>query len=670
MLTPISYLFSDKTGTLTDNMMEFRKLSIAGVAWLHDLDIKRAGMNGDRPLLKNKRRKKKGRAEEKARKKEKDYYKPRKSYGDIASATKEKSKNKQFLEHRLSMHLGYSDPKKQGFQSSIPQPELTTIDLIQYLKDHPHTFFSRKARFMILSLALCNTCLPEEKNGEVCYQAASPDELALVTAARDLGYMVVDRQIDTVTVKTHPNGDDADPVFEHYTVLDVIEFTSARKRMSIIIRLPNGKICIFSKGADSIMMELLKLKDLAKQKSLEVERRIDKRKSMEVQEVIRRNSMHRQSFGKSPRTSLNISRVLPDRDELDLWLRDKDREGDSSSIDTESIYSRPSMSIQAARHSLAFGEPKTPLERDKTDQFVDESVALDDGTILERCFTHINEFATEGLRTLMYGYRMIEEEEYQTWKKIYTEATTSLVNRKEKAERAADMIERNFELAGATAIEDKLQKGVPDAIDKLLRAGIKMWMLTGDKRETAINIGHSCHLIRDYSNLTILDKDGAEPLKDVMKAALTSIETQTVAHSVVVVDGGTLTAIDADEELKGIFFSLAVTTDCVVCCRASPSQKASLVKTIRTKVPGSVTLAIGDGANDIAMIQEAHIGVGITGKEGLQAARVSDYSFAQFRFLTKFLLVHGHWNYVRTAKYTVGTFWKVCSNPILFRPSH
>ncbi|KAK5136971.1 hypothetical protein LTR08_001478 [Meristemomyces frigidus] len=103
---------------------------------------------------------------------------------------------------------------------------------------------------------------------------------------------------------------------------------------------------------------------------------------------------------------------------------------------------------------------------------------------------------------------------------------------------------------------------------------------------------------------------------------------------------------------------LAIVADSVICCRASPSQKAGLVGAIRKRVKKNVTLAIGDGANDIAMIQEAHVGIGITGKEGLQAARTSDYSIAQFRFLTKLLLVHGRWNYVRTCKYTVGTFWK------------
>ena len=96
----------------------------------------------------------------------------------------------------------------------------------------------------------------------------------------------------------------------------------------------------------------------------------------------------------------------------------------------------------------------------------------------------------------------------------------------------------------------------------------------------------------------------------------------------------------------------------MICCRATPSQKASIVNSIRKKVPHAITLGICDGANDIAMIQEAHIGIGITGQEGLQAARASDYSIAQFKFLQKLLLVHGRWNYIRTCKYVLGTFWK------------
>lgn len=294
---------------------------------------------------------------------------------------------------------------------------------------------------------------------------------------------------------------------------------------------------------------------------------------------------------------------------------------------------------------------------DDEDELVDEALVNDEPQVIERCFQHINDFATEGLRTLLYGYRFVSDEEYAGWKKLYLEASTSIVDRERKMEQAGELIEMDLDLAGATAIEDKLQMGVPETIDKLRRANIKMWMLTGDKRETAINIGHSCRLIKDYSTVTILDHETGEVERSI-GSAIIRINAGEVAHSVVVVDGQTLSIIDESQALEKLFFDLAIVTDSVICCRASPSQKARLVKAIRTRVKNSVTLAIGDGANDIAMIQTAHVGIGITGKEGLQAARTSDYSIAQFRFLTKLLLVHGRWNYIRTCKYVVGTFWK------------
>jgi phospholipid-translocating ATPase len=291
------------------------------------------------------------------------------------------------------------------------------------------------------------------------------------------------------------------------------------------------------------------------------------------------------------------------------------------------------------------------------EELVEEALVADDPTTLERCFQHVNDFATEGLRTLLYGHRFLDENEYRDWKKIYHDATTSLVNRSELIEKAGELIEQQLELGGATAIEDKLQKGVPETIERLRRAAIKMWMLTGDKRETAINIGHSCRLIKEYSSVTVLDHEAGSIEKDITAAVL-AIQGGNIAHSVVVVDGQTLSTITAGDALNTLFLELAILADSVICCRASPSQKASLVHAIRKRVGGSVTLAIGDGANDIAMIQEAHVGIGLSGKEGLQASRVSDYSIAQFRFLAKLLLVHGRWNYVRTCKYTVGTFWK------------
>lgn len=157
----------------------------------------------------------------------------------------------------------------------------------------------------------------------------------------------------------------------------------------------------------------------------------------------------------------------------------------------------------------------------------------------------------------------------------------------------------------------------------------------------------------------IILKYEAGDVANTIANTITDISNGGVAHSVIVIDGQTLATIRSDEALHTLFLDLAILADSVICCRASPSQKAGLVNAIRTRIKGSVTLAIGDGANDIAMIQEAQVGIGLTGKEGHQAARVSDYSIARFRFLAKLLLVHGRWNYIRTCKYVVGTFWFV-----------
>lgn len=367
---------------------------------------------------------------------------------------------------------------------SRPQTQLSTIELLQYLKDHPHTAFSRKVRFFLLSIALCHMCLPEkDQDGEVSFQAASPDELALVKAARELGYAVTDRDFSSIYVRTYPNGFDGLSVIDRYEILDVIEFSSSRKRMSIIVRLPNGKVCIFCKGADTTIMQKLRLSSMATQQAEEVERRVSLRRSMEAQEVMRRNSTQRLSIGGPSRNSLHMSRLQPIRNGINEWLRAREEDVDHSSnmlTPRLSMQHTQNNTPETVRNSIAFGEkPKPPIEQ--TTNLVNDNL-LDEERVFARCFGHINDFASEGLRTLLYGYRYIDEQEYTVWRKVYCEATTSLVNRQELIERAAEMIERDFELGGGTAVEDKLQKGVPETIEKLRRAGIKLWMLTGDKR--------------------------------------------------------------------------------------------------------------------------------------------------------------------------------------------
>ena len=674
-LGQISYIFSDKTGTLTDNSMKFRKLSVAGVAWLHDADLK--GIRKKKLL--NKKRKGKQPV--------------RKSLRSAKEATTPIEAPMSPLEHVETTATGNeAEAPESKWQSSArptkSQRELLTDDMLRYMQRRPHTPFSRKARVFLLSLALCHTCLPEaQADGKIEFMASSPDELALVQAAQDMGFLVINRDVRTITLKLMPSGKEGEPILEVYETLDVIEFTSKRKRMSIIVRFPDGRICIFCKGADSIVMQRLRLATLANKRIVEIERRANKRKSLEAQYAIARKSeqMERRSsvggrksmtLGQAARASLTLNRpsfhrasisgigspttsgrsAQPVRAEIDQWLRERENDFDIASIHEDTPYESPRPS-GLARPSIAYSDARSSIQIEEMDDMIDENIAADETAVIERCFQHINDFATEGLRTLLYGYRFLEDGEYATWKKGYLDATTSLVDRSRLIEEAGDLIEQQLELAGATAIEDKLQRGVPEAIDKLRRAKIKMWMLTGDKRETAINIGHSCRLIKDYSTVTVLDHESGEVEQNIGAAILT-INRGKVAHSVIVVDGQTLSQINDIEPLKLLFYDLAILADSVICCRASPSQKASLVKNIRKRVKKSITLAIGDGANDIAMIQEAHVGIGITGKEGLQAARTSDYSIAQFRFLTKLLLVHGRWNYIRTCKYSVGTFWK------------
>ncbi|THV96834.1 phospholipid-translocating P-type ATPase [Aureobasidium pullulans] len=668
-LGQISYIFSDKTGTLTDNMMKFRKLSVAGTAWLHDVDLQDKQDGPEMLVHKKRSRKSKGK-------------KPmRKSTASVITSTVKLGGADDHLEFGVPGRKSTS----QWTSSARPgkaQPELSTKTMIRYLQRKPFTLFAKKARMLLLSMALCHTCLPEtQEDGEIDFQASSPDELALVRAAQELGYLAMNRESAILTIKTFPNGMTQEPVLEQYEILDVIEFSSKRKRMSVTVRFPDGRVCVICKGADTIVMQRLKLASLANQKMVEIEKRTSMRKSLETQEAIRRQSeqherssvtrpsfsrpsfslsIGRPSVGALPRTSVGTARLQPIRDELNIWLRERESEVDVSHSEDPSVHYSPRPSTQMySRQSLAPSEARSSLQYDDFDQdeLVEESLVTDEATVLERCFQHINDFATEGLRTLLYGHRFLDEQEYLGWKKVYHDATTSLVNRQQMIEEAGEIIERDLDLGGATAIEDKLQKGVPEAIDKLRRANIKMWMLTGDKRETAINIGHSCRLIKDYSAVTILDHETGQ-VEQRIAATILDINNHKVAHSVVVIDGQTLALIEDDPYLRKLFYELAVLADSVICCRASPSQKAGLVAAVRRRVKNSITLAIGDGANDIAMIQEAHVGIGITGKEGLQAARTSDYSIAQFRFLVKLLLVHGRWNYIRICKYTVGTFWK------------
>ena len=283
-----------------------------------------------------------------------------------------------------------------------------------------------------------------------------------------------------------------------------------------------------------------------------------------------------------------------------------------------------------------------------------------------------------------------------------------------------------MKVLGVTAIEDRLQDGVDQTIFDLARAGIKLWVLTGDKQETAINIGYSCKLLQPA--MTVVKLDGSDDvsvgtklnnlcrtfgaIKRKQNLILQALEQITnAAHLVagavktigsialhgakprglesralkprsvgseygnigdgsgklaLVITGKALEYILENNNREQDFVNLGQMCDVVIACRVSPLQKALIVRLMRynaksggnTKAEQPMTLAIGDGANDVGMLLEAHLGIGISGKEGMQAVNNSDFAIAQFRYLRRLLLVHGRWNYLRSSRVFLYSFYK------------
>jgi phospholipid-transporting ATPase len=461
-LGQIEYIFSDKTGTLTCNVMQFKQSSIAGIQ--------------------------------------------------------------------------YADEVPEDRRATVEDGVEVGIHDFKALERNRHNHHSRDIinNFLTL-LSTCHTVIPERgsEKGAIKYQAASPDEGALVEGAVLLGYKFIARKPRAVIIE-------ADGRQQEYEILAICEFNSTRKRMSTIFRTPEGKIVCYTKGADTVILERL---------------------------------------------------------------------------------------------------------------------AKDSNPYVETTLTHLEEYAAEGLRTLCLAMREIPENEFQEWWQIFNTAQTTVSgNRAEELDKAAELIEHDLTLLGATAIEDKLQDGVPDTIATLQSAGIKIWVLTGDRQETAINIGMSCKLISEDMSLLIINEESKEATRDNIRKKFQAITSQSQGgqHEMdvlaLVIDGKSLTyALERDMEKE--FLDLAVKCKAVICCRVSPLQKALVVKLVKRHLK-SILLAIGDGANDVSMIQAAHVGVGISGMEGLQAARSADISIGQFRYLRKLLLVHGAWSYQRVSKVT------------------
>jgi len=305
--------------------------------------------------------------------------------------------------------------------------------------------------------------------------------------------------------------------------------------------------------------------------------------------------------------------------------------------------------------------------------------------ILSETDKYLDAAASKGLRTLYMGMKIIDPQEFEQWKEKMDEQERTAVNtdtekedREKKIMSLMDEIEKGMTYLGSSVVEDKLQENVENTIYNLGLAGIQVWMITGDKMGTAKSIGLSCRMftVGDMDIVEIGDKyiekiykeekgkkvECGEIIKE--KEIVADIEKQVKSatqdkHKLGLLITGKLVEYLVNSDFaKEKFINFAKSCTAVVCCRTSASQKATVVRAMKNACPGEITLSIGDGGNDVPMINEAHVGVGIYGKEGMQAAQAADFAIGEFQVLWNLLMIHGRNAYLRVAELILYFFYK------------
>ena len=302
------------------------------------------------------------------------------------------------------------------------------------------------------------------------------------------------------------------------------------------------------------------------------------------------------------------------------------------------------------------------------DEVIEKRSIACEGFSQEDLRTMLLAYAREGLRTMVLAYRELKAAEYERCKEeIGKTETMHMYQKKESLNTIYEEMERQLIIVGATGVEDQLQEGVAAVIGAMVEREICVWMLTGDKLETAVNISYSSKLLNSEDKLiqvkSIEGFTQNEELKSVLKSGLSVRNKKKRNREVegrlcLAISGEVLWVIVSEVEYKKEFVKYLEYFDIVIAARVTPGQKAELVSLVKENVPRAKTLGIGDGANDVNMIITSDVGIAIYGKEGLQASRVADYSISEFKHLGPLLLHYGPDFYKRNQNYAMFNFYK------------
>uniref|UniRef100_A0A5K4FA05 Phospholipid-transporting ATPase n=1 Tax=Schistosoma mansoni TaxID=6183 RepID=A0A5K4FA05_SCHMA len=653
-LGQVNYLFSDKTGTLTLNEMNLYKIAILNIDKVYVLsDQKLQNTNDDNHYDDDhdhdheKKDKKKREKDTNQSNRLKQILRRTNKFGHIGVVYEELN---EYQNQYNQDNYGFISSSDSEFDEEDNNEQVSHLVLNKIYKsnetitssnenlnnlsnnDNNNNQLPNELIISLTTLALCHTVEVSEDNEEkqngtdetMCldsfYQATSPDEKALVIGAAKLGIQFMGKLLNENNSHSRiyrleydqflQNGSDQSEIME-YSIDAVLEFDSVRKRMSIMAKHPDGTYHIHSKGAESSIFEI-------------------------------------------------------------------------SNLST--------------------------------------------GDLKQLASKYVTQFAINGLRTLVYASRQVDSKEYyQLLDEFYHANSLFGSERNDALKKIYSKIEYNLTLVSITGVEDKLQPGVHECLKNLRDAGIQVWVLTGDKEETAITVSRSAghftpnmnlvHLTncKDFSNFAYKlfnylenlknfrekKRNLKKKMKQFFEKSINVIEMKTnnrikidfnyqndfvdekylynnnhnnnnkqlfisrsyknvedrprYRHSkrpgssgepmALVIDGKSL-RYALDPTLRKTFLNLCLHLTTVLCCRLTPLQKASVVQLVRSGFSEfgvtPITAAIGDGGNDVAMLLQANIGIGVYGKEGKEAVRASDYAIPQFKHLQRLLLVHGH----------------------------